>query len=290
MNIRQPFRAGSFYEASASSCRHHAEKLLEAAELGTDLPPTLYGGLVPHAGWMYSGRLAARTLKTLHATQPLETVVLLGADHTGMAATAEVFDTGVWRTPLGEVKVDEELTAALMQADDRLQSNCQAHAYEHSIEVQVPLLQVLSPLCQIVPITVAPTEQAADIGRAIGQVLARKAPKARLVGSTDLSHHGGHFPAPGGHGQQGVQWTVANDRRLLDLIEQMSAEKILPEVEVHGNACGAGAIAACIAACRQRGATRGYCLEYTNSYQIVHAMYPNDPDETTVGYASVVFG
>ncbi len=77
---------------------------------------------------------------------------------------------------------------------------------------------------------------------------------------------------------------------MLDLIVAMDAQAIVAEAEARGNACGAGAIAATLAACQALGATRGCCLEYTNSYEVVHAMYPNDMDDTTVGYASVVFG
>ncbi len=290
MNIRQPLRAGSFYKASPSSCRHHAAKLLDSAEVGENLPTKLFGGLVPHAGWMYSGRLAARTLKTLHAAAPLNTVILLGADHTGAARESEVFEAGVWRTPLGDVQVDEDLAATLLEAHNSLRANPQAHAREHSIEVQIPILQVLAPDAKVVPITVPPSPEAVEIGRAIGRTLAETAPDTPVVGSTDLSHHGGHFPAPGGHGEEGVRWAVENDRRLLDLTEQMAAERIIPEVAKRGNACGAGAVAATIAACSEMGATRGYCIEYANSYEVVHALYPGDPDETTVGYASVVFG
>jgi hypothetical protein len=86
-----------------------------------------------------------------------------------------------------------------------------------------------------------------------------------------------------------VRWTEANDRRMIELMEKLSAEKVVAEAESRGNACGAGAVAATIAACRELGATRGVCLEYTNSFQVVHAAYPDDPDDTTVGYASVVF-
>ena len=83
---------------------------------------------------------------------------------------------------------------------------------------------------------------------------------------------------------------MANDRRMLDLIEALAAEKIIPEAELHGNACGAGAIAATVAACRQLGAKMGFTVEYTNSYKVIHEVYPSDRDDTTVGYASVVFG
>ena len=289
MNIRQPVRAGSFYEASALSCRHHAGKLLASVEWGQDLPINLFGGLVPHAGWAYSGRLAATVFKALDTRQELSSIVLLGADHTGSATAGEVYDSGLWRTPLGDAPVDEELASALLASDPRLHANGDAHNHEHSIEVQIPILQTMNPDIQIVPIAMAPTTDAAEIGAAIGKTLAKSFPNSTVVGSTDLTHHAGHFPAPGGRGEQGVKWSVKNDRRLLDLIEQMAVEKIVPEVAQRGNACGAGAIAATMAACRELGATRGICLEHTNSYEIVHAIYPNEPDDTTVGYAAVVF-
>jgi AmmeMemoRadiSam system protein B len=289
MNIRHPVVAGAFYEGSASSCEHHAQRLLGAVKLPATLPQTLYGGLVPHAGWAYSGLLAATTFQALAQQRPLETVVLLGADHTGSMRQGEVFDSGVWRTPLGEVQVDGELARALIAADPSLRANPQAHDREHSLEVQVPLLQAINPDVKIVPIGIPPTAVATAIGRVIGRVLAQKFPRAVVIGSTDLTHHGGHFGSPGGRGRTGAAWTAANDRRMLDLIEAMNADEVIREADEHLNACGAGAIAATIAATRELGAAKGITLEYTNSYQIVHARYPDDPDDTTVGYASVVF-
>jgi hypothetical protein len=268
---------------------HHAIKLLNAAE-GADVPATLHGGLVPHAAWMYSGAVAARTFKLLESAGPLETVVLLGADHTGSARGGEVYDSGAWRTPLGDAMIDEQLAARLIDAHEALRANPDAHKYEHSIEVQVPLLQAIRDGIRIVPITVSPLPQAVAIGRAIGEVLRDTAPTARIVGSSDLTHHGGTFGSPGGQGQAGVEWSVRNDRRLLELVERMDADAIVPEANARGNACGAGAIAATVAACRAMGAARGYCVGYTNSHEVMKDIYPNGRDYTTVGYASVVFG
>jgi MEMO1 family protein len=289
MNVREPARAGSFYEAAPESCRAHATALIESA-VATE-PPTgePLGGLVPHAGWTFSGRLAAMTLKMLGCAQPPETLVLLGADHFGTVHKGEVYAAGAWRTPLGEAGVDEELAAALLAAGDCLRDNPDAHGMEHSIEVQVPIVQTLYPEARIVPVAVPPSELAVEIGRTIGATLKDCCPGGRIVGSTDLTHHGGHFGNPGGRGEQGVAWTVANDRRMLDLIEAMDAEAVIDEAQMRGNACGAGAIAAAIAACRELGATRGVVLEYTNSYEVLHEMTASVADDTTVGYASVVF-
>jgi len=289
MNIRYPLVAGSFYEASSSSCRHHAVKLLETVELAPELPAKLFGGLVPHAGWTYSGAVAARTFKALASAGGLETVVLFGADHTGSVRKGEVFDSGVWRSPIGETAIDTELAEALLASADCLRSNPRAHEHEHSLEVQLPLLQAVAPSAKVVPIAVPPTDLAVRIGRAVGTTLARRFPRARVVGSTDLTHHGGHFPAPGGRGQAGEQWTTRNDRRMIDLIESLAEDEIIAEAEARQNACGAGAIAAAVAACKRMGATRGICLEYTNSYRVIHALFPDEPDDTTVGYASIVF-
>ena len=145
------------------------------------------------------------------------------------------------------------------------------------------------PDVKIVPIAAPASPLAVEIGSAVGGVLKGRT-SVRVVGSTDLTHHGGgHFPAPGGRGRQGADWSRKNDLRILDLIEAMAVDEIVPEANANANACGAGAIAATIAACKAMGADRGLVLEYTNSYEVVHAQNPDDPDDTTVGYASVVF-
>jgi len=285
--IREPMAAGTFYAGSRGGCEAAARRLIEQAELPGDLPTPLYGGLVPHAGWAFSGRLAATTLKALTTALQPQTIVLLGADHTGRVRMGEVFDSGAWRTPLGDVPVDEALAGELLAEVKLFRSNPQAHGYEHSLEVQIPLLQMLLEDVRIVPVSVPPTEQAVQIGQEVGRKLRDKS--ATVVGSTDLTHHAGHFPAPGGRGEQGVLWTEQNDRRMLDLIEKMQAEQIVAEAAAHGNACGAGAVAATVAACRALGAKSGRVLGYTNSYRVIHATHPNEPDDTTVGYASVVF-
>ncbi|HDZ20526.1 hypothetical protein LCGC14_0162890 [marine sediment metagenome] len=289
MTVRLPCRAGSFYDASAPVCRQEAQSLLAAAKVPADSPDGMVGGIVPHAGWTYSGALAATTFKALAGQHNPATVVLLGADHFGTLSGGEVYDCGAWATPLGEVAVDEVLAARIVAADERLSANCPAHAREHSLEVQVPLVQTLWPEAKIVPILVAPSPDAVQVGRAVGRAVSDSDGDIVVVGSTDLTHHGGQFGSPGGHGREGVDWTVANDRRMIDLIEAMESDRIVAEAAANGNACGAGAIAATIAACSELGATTGRCLWYTNSYEVLKELYPGHGDETTVGYASVVF-
>jgi len=289
MNIRQAVRAGMFYDSSPTSCRNHAERLIASAPVPEGLPQRLYGGIVPHAGWAYSGAVAAKTLRALLAGGGVRSLVLFGADHTGAVRRGEVFAAGVWRTPLGDTPIDEPLASAVLAAGDCCRANPDAHAAEHSLEVQIPMIQVLAPEVKIVPIAVPPTDLAVKVGEAVAKAIGDRAEAVCIVGSTDLSHHGGHFPAPGGRGDVGEKWTRANDRRMLDLIEAMDADAVVPEADEHMNACGAGAVAATVAACKALGARKGISLAYTNSYTIVHEKYPHELDDTTVGYASVVF-
>ncbi len=290
MTIRYPARAGSFYEASPDACRRHVEQMLAEATVPDDLPAPRYGGIVPHAGWAFSGTLACRTFKALAEEGQVRTFVLFGADHTGTAAQGELFDAGAWQTPLGEVPIDEDLASEILDAAGSVRANPSVHAHEHSLEVQVPIIQVLCPEARILPIAVAPGDIAVHVGREVGAVLAdRDGNEATVVGSTDLTHHGGHFPAPGGRGDVGEQWTADNDARMIELMETLDADAVIPEANEHRNACGSGAIAATLAACRQRGATKGRLLEYTNSYRIMRRLAPGRSDDTTVGYAAMVF-
>jgi hypothetical protein len=292
MTVRPAFNAGAFYEASEQGCRKQALALLERELPEAELPDTLRGGLVPHAGWSFSGPLAALTFKALTRERCPEAFVLLGADHSRAAAGGEIFPEGAWQTPLGPVEVDADLAARFAEAGQGLRLNADAHrTREHSLEVQLPLLRTACPDARIVPVLVAPTGEAVEIGTAIGQVLrAAPAGEVAVLASADLTHHGGHFGSPHGTGEAGEQWTRANDRRLLELVEAMRAEAIVPEAMRNGNTCGAGAVAAAVAACRELGATRGVELAYDNSYRILRRRAPDYyHDDTTVGYASVVF-
>ena len=291
MTVRQPARAGMFYEAGPEACLQHVRELLDGAQPSDELPQKLVGGVVPHAGWVYSGRLAALTIKALLSARPRKTFVLFGADHTGAVRTGELYASGAWRTPLGEVQIDEDLAQVVLAfGPSCCRDNPDAHAGEHSIEVQVPIIQAAAPDAKILPIGVPPAEIAVEIGRVVAQAVQERGDEIAIVASTDLTHHGGHFPAPGGRGEVGEQWTRANDGRMIRLAEAMDAGAVVPESYNRMNACGAGALAAAISACAALGAERGICLEYTNSYVITHQHNPNQRDDTTVGYASIVFG
>ncbi len=286
---RQPYRAGSFYEAGEDACRRSATGILDSATVPADLPEVLFGGLVPHAGWVFSGLTAAMTLKALAKRDRLKRVVIFGADHWGTAGKGAIYDKGAWLTPLGEVPIDEELADVLLVSCSLLRSDASAHSREHSIEVQLPLMQVACNDVQIVPIIISPSPDAIRIGQEVGEVLARDFPDASVLGSTDLTHYGPQYGfTPGSTGSAGLEWANRNDARVLELIEAMKASEVVAETAAHQSACGGGAIAATIAACSAMGATAGHTLKYTTSAEVMREVYSQQSDDS-VGYAAVVF-
>jgi len=143
--IRQPAVAGQFYEGTAAAL----ERAVKACAGGFSPPEDLgmvVGGVVPHAGWMFSGPTAAKVFKTLALAARPEVFVLMGAVHQWGVGAAAVYDEGAWATPLGEIAVDSELAEAILSAAGKLAgASRSAHEGEHSIEVQLPFIQVLSP-------------------------------------------------------------------------------------------------------------------------------------------------
>ena len=286
---RQPYRAGSFYQANRGACLREARELIESVDLPKDLPPRLFGGIVPHAGWMFSGKTAAATLKALHSRGRLNRVVIFGADHWGIGSSGVVYDEGAWITPLGEVGIDEELAEELLENCPQLRADPDAHQREHSIEVQLPIMQVLNEDVRIVPIIMPPTPEAVRVGKQIGEVLKRDFPDVTVIGSTDLTHYGPQYGfMPGGGGLSGLELAKNNDRRMLDVIERMDADGVIREASTHQNACGAGAVAATVSACKAMGATRAITLQYTTSADVIAQLY-GSRDENAVGYAAIVF-
>jgi hypothetical protein len=261
----------------------------------SERPARPVAGLVPHAGWVYSGRTAARVFRNLAEKRGLGdgagvTFVLLGAVHRWGVRQPAVYPGGAWRTPDGVVAVDADLAAALLDAgrEARLVASAEAHDDEHSIEVQVPLLRELLPAARIVPVALPPTAEAPAAGRVIGEVAARWSDATVLVvGTTDLTHYGASYGfAPAGQGPPAEAWMAANDHRIIERATGMDAGGVLAEAAQHHNACGAGAVAATIAAARALGAAEGVLVEYTTS----HAVRPDEPFSMAVGYAGILYG
>ncbi|GMV96488.1 MAG: AmmeMemoRadiSam system protein B [Phycisphaerae bacterium] len=293
MMLRSPAVAGLFYPASAKQCRLQIEQCLaEARTAGTPPPPGFQatGGIAPHAGWMFSGAVAGQVVELLARDPTVETFVVFGAVHRRMGPAAAVYGRGGWNEPLGDILIDEELAAACTERSNLIVEDPEAHRAEHSIEVEVPFIQYAAPKARLLPIMVPPSPAAPRVGAAVAEAAARLGRQVRFLGSTDLTHYGPRYGfLPRGSGAEGLAWARdVNDRRMIELMVNLKADEVVVEAARSRNACGAGAIAAVIAACRTAGADRGHLLRHTNSSEVCPGR--GGEMEDAVGYAGVVFG
>lgn len=277
--VRPPAVAGQFYPADAAALQRAVDTLVSHAR------PPLAGDVVavvaPHAGYVFSGQIAADALTYLRAVRP-EVVVVLGANHTAPAVRGVAVYAGTsFRTPLGEIAIDREVTDALLESGPGVSADAAPHASEHSIEVQLPFVQVLAPRARMVAAIVG-TQDPSETGR-FGRALATavKGRRALVVASSDLSH----YPS--------AQDASAMDRRTLDEIAHMDASALVAWAhdavaartpQVVTAACGLGPVLAAIGAARALGATQATVVSYANSGDVA----TGDADRV-VGYGAVIF-
>lgn len=249
------------------------------------------GAIVPHAGWVCSGMIAGEAIATLAKLAPADVVVVFGAVHTPIPIERAALDPHAsWHVPTGDSAQPRELIDQLARDQNAFVIDSRLHEREHAVEVELPLIQAAWLGATVLPIEVPLTEDADRIGRETAQQILSQGQRAVFLASSDLTHYGPSYRfTPAGVGAAALNWAKENDRRLLDLITDLAVERIVPEVRQHYNACGGGAIAATLAACKVAGATQAKVIRHTNSYETLMGIVGPDPTNA-VGYAGVVIG
>jgi AmmeMemoRadiSam system protein B len=292
MAARKPIVAGQFYPDSEYECRAELQEYTSNRPIKVELPKKIVAGIVPHAGWVFSGDLAAMVFNAIRQVEKnVDTFVIFGAAHSYIGGTAAVYDKGSWLTPLGQIQIDEEFAAQILKNSSNAKSNPAAHSREHSIEVQIPFIQYLFPKAQIVPIITSPAEYSLELGTEIGKCIKNAGSKKIVcIGSTDLTHYGPRYGfAPKGVGTKGLEWAKkVNDQNFIDLAVEMNAEKLLNESVENQNACGPGAAAVAVNAAKTLGKTKGLLLAHTHSNEVMQRKY-HQTSEESVGYAAIIF-
>ena len=273
--IRPPAKAGQFYPSDSEKLKAAVEQFLKgSAVIPMEKPVAI---LVPHAGYIYSGQIAADAFRQVMGSK-YDTVVILGVNHTtGDFSGVSIGDYSAFQTPLGTIPVDQQISSALLKEDSDCSRSRKVHESEHSIEVQLPFIQVLFPNARIVPVVIHPPdlEMCVRFGKALAKVL--KGQQALIVISSDLSH----YPA--------YENATKADRRTLETIVSLEPDRIsslmkeldLPNLETR--ACGEAAIIAGVTAAKALGAKRAVVVGYANSGDI-----PVGDRSKTVGYGAVV--
>ena len=277
--IRPPAVAGQFYPADATALKRAIDGYFRDA-----LPPRAaqpVAIVAPHAGYVFSGQIAADAYRQV-AAMPVDTVVILGTNHTsGSFRRVSVYDGAGYRTPLGVARVNRDLAAALVR-DGGAVFDASLHDGEHSVEVQVPFIQHAFPNATIVPVVVgAPDPESC---RRFGRALAALAKDRRvlIVASSDLSHYPARRDA------------VDVDRQTLEAIASLKTDALAGAVTLTSGmqsrgvatcACGEGPIRVAMEAARALGALRGTVISYANSGDTAVG-----DASRVVGYGAVVFG
>lgn len=291
MQTRKSIVAGQFYPGQHDACIDEINKCLDAVTISESLPDKIVAGIVPHAGWTFSGTLAAMVFMAIRQQhEKVHTFVIFGAAHRYFGGIPAVYDRGFWSTPLGDVPVDEELAEQVLESGPA-ESNCSAHQSEHSLEVQVPFIQYLFAGAKILPVLVPPTPQAITLGDNLGRVVKEeKQKKIVCIGSTDLTHYGPNYGfVPKGHDQDALEWAdTVNDKKFIDLALAMEPQDLLAGAAENHNACGPGAAAATIAAAKKLGSKKGRLLAHTNSNKVMRQKMGTTSTDS-VGYAAIIY-
>ncbi|MFQ5590397.1 MAG: AmmeMemoRadiSam system protein B [Phycisphaerae bacterium] len=291
MRVREPVVAGQFYPRQDGECTDQLDDLLRSVTAWTCPADTrLVGGLVPHAGWMCSGAVAARVLNTLAVPGAPEVIVLFGGVHRMRGREGALFADGRWETPIGPVHIDTRLAERILSQTSLIVDDPQAHADEHSIEVQMPFIARLFPGVKVAPIMVPPVGTAYEVGQAVGRTLAAYDYDALVIGTTDLTHYGPSYDfTPHGIGPRGNAWAKnVNDTPFLELVCALRGADVVEHAQRYKNACSAGAVAALLGAATTLGASRGILLDHTTSSEVLAESRPGQCSDS-VGYAGVLF-
>jgi len=291
MQTRKTIVAGQFYPGQNDSCIDRINECRDAEVLPMNLPEPIVAGIVPHAGWTFSGPLAAMVFSAIKQQhEKIHTFIIFGAAHGYFGSSPAVYNRGSWITPLGEIFVDEDLADEVLEAAPSV-SDLSAHRAEHSIEVQIPFIQYLFPGAKILPVIVPPREHAVTLGKSVGEIIDKNQDrKIVCIGSTDLTHYGPRYGfTPMGVNAEALKWAdTVNDQKFIDLALKLEPERLLAGAAENCYACGGGAAAAAIAAAKQLGKTKGMLLAHTNSNEIM-LRNMNTTSADSVGYAAMVF-
>jgi AmmeMemoRadiSam system protein B len=278
--VRLPTQAGAFYEGTAKSLKKQVEdcflhelgpgKLPKVAKTGSR---HIVGLVCPHAGYMFSGPVAAHAYYKLALDGKPDIAVIFGPNHTGYGSGLAVMNDGVWRTPLGDVEVDGETANQIVRESGIIDVDDSAHRLEHSIEVQLPFLQYLyGSGFKIVPVCFLMQDliSARETGQAVAKVLAGK--NVLVIASSDMTHY------------EPRERAAKKDMLALEAVEELDEEKFYSVVEANRvSACGYGPIAALIVTTKILGVKEAKLLCYKTSGDITGDY------SSVVGYAAVSF-
>ncbi|MCE1196234.1 AmmeMemoRadiSam system protein B [bacterium] len=275
--IRGPALPYGWYPRDRETMARALEAWTEGAE-----PIGAKAAICPHAGWTFSGRLAALAIASLGEA---DTIVVIGG-HLAPGSPILCARERAFGTAAGELRADAALLKALDDelVDAGIPRPSPDLETDNSVEVLLPMIAVLRPNAGILWLRSPPRSAAKELGAALGRASIALGKKVACVGSTDLTHYGPAYGfTPAGLGEKAEKWVKGtNDKAFIDALLDMNGDAALALAARKGTACSAGAAAAAIGFALETGATEARLLAYSTSLEIRR-------DDSFVGYAAVAF-
>ena len=263
--FRNPAVAGQFYPASKKQLVCEIEKYINKKTS----KEKILGIVSPHAGYMYSGETAALTLSK--AELP-DNIIILGPNHTGAGARFSIMAHGMWNTPMGNVNINGELAEIILDKTCLVKEGEEAQIYEHSIEVQLPIIQYLKSNFRFVPIVVSygDIKQYQEIGSAIASAIEDFEEEALIIASSDMTHY------------ESSETAKTKDDLAIESILALDEAGLFNRVQKYNiSMCGCGPVCIMLAACKKLGAKYAKLVKYTNSGEVTGDF------AQVVGYAGI---
>jgi AmmeMemoRadiSam system protein B len=283
MKTRKADFAGSWYPATASACKKEIQNFLEQKMPLPPLGRNPVGGIVPHAGWFFSGSIACNVIHALAGDPPPDVIVIFGM-HLHPGSPCYIMKEGAWETPFGDLLIDETIAGQLTEKFSFIIETPDSYNPDNTIELQLPFIKYFFKDSKIIPLGVPPNKKSLEIGAFIAKSANRLGLRLKVIGSTDLTHYGSNYGfTPKGTGQKALEWVRnENDRSAIDAMLNLEPEKVLQEALTNQNACCAGAVATAIVAGKHLGAKNAQIVAYNTSYDKV-------PGDSFVGYVGILF-
>lgn len=265
--IRKSVVAGQFYPGSPGPLKHKIDSLVDTAQK----KESALGVLSPHAGYMYSGAVAGAVLS---AVTPKSKYIILGPNHTGMGEPFGLSACESWETPLGEARLDKKLASAIKDNSKYVVWDELSNAAEHSIEVQLPFLQVLNKKFDFVPIVVSYGDPKIykEIGRSIAKSLrdSRAEKDTVIIASSDMTHY------------EPQESARKKDYIAIDAMLNLDEDKLLESIDRFGiTMCGFAPAVIMMTAVKELGAHRAKLIKYQTSGDV------SGDFSSVVGYAGI---
>jgi len=267
--VRQSVVDGRFYPASANAIKKQIASFIGKDTKKEDVSACM----LPHAGYVYSGRVAAETISNIEIK---DKVILLGPNHTGNGSAYSIMAEGVWQTPLGRLNIDKSLSRALLDGCAYLRDDPSAHLDEHSIEVELPILQYFKNSFEIVPIAFMSDDLTAlkKIGFEIAQVIKNKfnLKDILLVASSDMTHY------------EPQEQAIIKDNYAIQAILEFDPDRLMEEIKRHNiTMCGYAPVIVMLSVLNTLGTKEARLIKYQTSGDVTG-------DKTSVvGYAGIIF-